>query len=318
MLTFRHFRNTDPPIIASLWQSQAGQFGYLQPVSVNLFEQLVFAKLYFDYPGLILAFDGERPVGFAHAGFGPNDQINSIETAMGSTCLIVATPDCARDEVASGLLERCEKYLRSRGAETLYGGCLHPLNPFYLGLYGGSELPGILDSDGLMRRTFEGNGYSVIGGTRGWMLDLQRFEAVIDRRQFQIRRQMVVEVLDDAPTENWWDACTLNEFDLIRYVLVPRSGVPIATATFRSMSPAGANGFGAAVGLIAMEVHSSQRRNGFATFVLSEAFRQFQKKGVATVEVQTMADNEPAANLYEKLGFQACGTGKIFRKEATK
>ena len=67
MLRYRTFCNTDPPAITSIWRSHAGRSGVLQPVSVDLFEQLVFGKLYFDYPGLILAFDEGRPVGFAHA-----------------------------------------------------------------------------------------------------------------------------------------------------------------------------------------------------------------------------------------------------------
>ena len=73
MLTYRTFRNTDPPPLASIWRSRAGQQALAQPLSVDLLEQYVFAKLYFDYQGLILACDDGEAVGFAHAGFGPDD-----------------------------------------------------------------------------------------------------------------------------------------------------------------------------------------------------------------------------------------------------
>jgi hypothetical protein len=52
MLTYRTFRNSDPPALAALWRSRAGQPGLVQPVSPDLLEQLVFSRLYFDYGGL--------------------------------------------------------------------------------------------------------------------------------------------------------------------------------------------------------------------------------------------------------------------------
>ena len=56
----------------------------------------------------------------------------------------------------------------------------------------------------------------------------------------QVRRQMMVEVTADAPTRTWWEACTVGEFDLTRFELVPRGGgSAVATATFRSMEPSG-------------------------------------------------------------------------------
>ena len=69
--------------------------------------------------------------------------MNGILTDTGVICPVLVRPDCAEAEVAAGLLEQCEQYLRSRGAKIIHGGGLRPFNPFYVGLYGGSELPGI-------------------------------------------------------------------------------------------------------------------------------------------------------------------------------
>ena len=165
MLTYRTFRNSDPPVLTALWRSRAGQPGLLQPVSPDLLEQLVFAKLYFDYGGLLLAWDDGQPVGFAHAGFGPNADESWTSTEAGVTCVVLVRPGCAEAEVAAGLLDRCEEYLRRRGAKALYGGGLYPLNPFYVGLYGGSELPGVLDSDAIAREAFAARGYREVERT---------------------------------------------------------------------------------------------------------------------------------------------------------
>jgi GNAT superfamily N-acetyltransferase len=315
MLTFRAFRNTDPPVLTELWQSRAGQFGLALPISSDLLEQFIFAKLYFDYQGLVIASEGGRAVGLAHAGFGPDEEENAVSTELGTTCLVLVRPDCDEDKVAEGLLERSEDYLRRHGAKVVYGGGIRPLNAFYLGLYGGSELPGVLDSDTLAQRLYTTHGYREIDRTILLRRDLGNFEAPVDRRQMQIRRQALVEVATDPPTRTWWEACTLGEFDLTRFDAVPRTGgAPVASATFRVMESTLA-GPRRAMGLIDLWVDESFRRRGVAVFLLIEAFRQFARQGAQTIEIQAMQHNLAALGLYRKLGFQQVGQGSVFRKE---
>ena len=293
-----------------------GQRGLAESVSPDLFEQFVFAKLYFDYAGLIVARDGDRPVGFAHAGFGPNETEDRISTELGLTCLVLVRPDCAETEVAAGLLERCEAYLRGRGAKVLYAGGIQPLNPFYLGLYGGSELPGVLESDRVAQELYRSHGYREIDRTIVLHRDLSDFQAKIDRQQMQIRRSMIVEVTVDPPSRTWWQAYTLGDFDLTRFELVPRSGgPPVARATFRNMEPTGALVTGRTAGLMHLRVEESLRRRGLAVFLLSEAFRQFIRQGVMLVEAQAMEHNAGALGMYRKLGFEQVDQGSVFRKE---
>jgi ribosomal protein S18 acetylase RimI-like enzyme/predicted N-acetyltransferase YhbS len=317
MLTYRTFCNTDPPVITALWRSRAGQPGLRHSVSPDLFEQLVFAKLYFDYHGLVIAWDDGRPVGFAHAAFGPNETSDGISTEQGVTCLVLVRPDCAEAEVASGLLRQCERYLRQRGAKVFYGGGVVPLCPFYLGLYGGAELPGVLEADTIARQLYTSCHYEEVDQTVILQRELGNFEAPIDRRQMEIRRRMIVEVTADPPSRTWWEACTLGEFELTRLELVPRGGGPVAAqATFRGMEPTGASGVGRAAGLVQLHVGEAFRRRGLAVFVLSEACRQLVREGVMLVEAQTLHHNLPALGLLQKLGFTQVAQGSVFRKEA--
>jgi ribosomal protein S18 acetylase RimI-like enzyme len=315
MLTYRTFRNADPPALAALWRSREGQPGLYQPISSELLDQLVFAKRYFDYAGLILAHDDGRLVGFAHAGFGPNADETDLSTDCGTTCLLLTAPGPAEAAVAAGLLEQCENYLRRRGAKVLCGGGLHPLCPFYLGLYGGSEMPGILDSDAIARQAFAARGYEEVERAIVWGRSLEGFEALIDRRQMQARRQMLVEVAVDAPTQTWWEAVTLGEFDLTRFDLVPRTGgKPVATAVFRGLEPAGTTAVGRAAGLLSLSVDLAYRRRGLALFLVNEAFRQFIRQGIMRVEVQTRESDAVATSMFPKLGFQETGRGGEWRK----
>ena len=316
MLTYRTFRNTDPPVLTDIWQSLAGQPGRVSSFSPDLLEQFVFSKLYFEYEGLILAWEDGRAVGFAHAGFGATDSEDGVSTELGTTYLVVVRPDCEEAKVAEGLLEQSEAYLRSRGAKVLYGGGIRPLNAFYLGIYGGSELPGVLESDAVAQELYASHGYREIDRTILFEQDLCTFEAVVDRRQMQIRRQMVAQVIVDPPSRTWWDACTLGPFELVRFELIPRSGgAAVASATFRSMELMPATSRPRSLGLIDVWVDESFRRRGLSIFLLSEAFRQFIREGAATVEVQAMQHNIAALGLYHKLGFRQIGHGSVLRKE---
>ncbi len=314
MLSYRPFRNTDPPVLTEIWRSCVGQSGLRAEISPDLFEQMVFGKIHFDYAGLIIAWDDDRAVGFAHAAFGPNDEQDRISTELGVTCLVLVRGDCNRLEVAAGLLERCETYLSERGAKVLYAGGIQPLNPFYLGLYGGSELPGVLQSDQFARELYASHGYEEVEHTLVLRREMTGFQAVIDRQQMQIRRRMVVEVIVDPPSRTWWEACTLGDFDLTRLDLVPRGGPSVAHAIFRTMDPAGATGFGRAAGLIEFYVQESFRRRGLAVFLLSEAFRQFIRQGIVLVEAQVAEHNTAGQGVYRKLGFTQIDQGSVFRK----
>ena len=59
------------------------------------------------------------------------------------------------------------------------------------------------------------------------------------------------------------------------------------------------------------------RRKGCASYLLGEAFRLLRRRGVGTVEAQTMSTNEAAIAFYEQLGFIKVDHGLVFRKDAT-
>ncbi len=283
---------------------------------MDLFEQLVFGKLYFDYRGLILAFDGERPVGFAHASFGPDDEGKRISRECGVICAIVVRPDCNEAEAAAGLLEACETYLRASGAKVVFGGAIRPLAPFYLGLYGGCDLPGVLDSDLVARRAYTARGYQEVDRTVVFRRGLASFQMPADRQQVQFRRRMVVQVIIDPPSRTWWEACTTGDFDLVRFELVPRGGgAALAQALVRAMDWANPCLPGRAAGIIDLHVQPAQRRQGLATLLLSEAFRTLTGQGFAVVEAQATEANALGIALFKKLGFEEVSRGTVFRKE---
>lgn len=287
-------------------------------MSPNLLEQYVFAKPYFDRHGLIVAEDRDRIVGFAHAGFGADDSGMFLSKEMGAICLVLVAPHERREEIARELVAQAEDYLRRQGTKLIYGGGIHPVDPFYLGLYGGSELPGVLASDELSLELFRGLGYQEIDRCVILERDLVGFRPRVDRRQMQIRRLYGIEATFDPAPVNWWEACTFGLTDRTRFDLRPRDGGSLCcTVTFWDMEPLASSWGVHAVGLTQLKTVHDRRRQGLATFLIGEALRQLTAHGVQRCQVLTMQHNSPALALYQKLGFVEVDQGIVFRKPSS-
>ncbi len=317
MYHFRPFRNTDPPRLAEIWRDQPAQRGVAQPVTAGILEQFVYSKPYFDPAGLIVALDDNVPVGFAHAGFGPNDDYSGIATDVGTTYQLVLRSDHRSAQLAGELLGQAETYLRERGAKVIYAGGIRPLNAFYLGLYGGSELPGILVGDQMFNEACRERGYREIDRVVVMLLELARFRPPIARNLRQLRREIICQETQTPPTRTWWEACTTGAFERIRFSLKrPGSADALADVWFWDVEPLSTAWGAPAAGMFDLDVPAEQRRKGLATFLLGEAFERLRTRGILLVEAQTMQDNTPALKLYEKLGFKKVDEGIVYRKDA--
>ncbi|MCI0331996.1 MAG: GNAT family N-acetyltransferase [Planctomycetes bacterium] len=316
MYHFRPFRNADPPLIAEIWRDQPPQRGLMQLVTPAILEQLVFSKPYFDPQGLVLAFDGDSVVGFVHAGFGANDEQTDFDTSMGTTYQLMLRADNRNEELADELLRRAEDYLRDRGAKVLYGGGIRPFNAFYLGLYGGSELPGVLVSDPVLGAACLRNGYHEIDRVQILQLELARFRPPVTRSQRQLRRELSSRENYCPPAQSRWEAYTIGDFERLRFSLTAANGPSLAQVDFWDIEPLSTYRGVATAGMFDLRVTDERRRHGLATFLLAGAFERLRNRGIVLVEAQTMQHNAPALALYAKLGFTKVDEGVVYRKES--
>ena len=313
----RPFRNTDPPHLAEIWRSQPPQRSMLQPISASLLELGVFSKMHFDPQGLIVSTRDEVPVGFVHAGFGPNEEGTAIDTSLGTTYMLMLHNGEEDQGLADRLLAASEDYLRTRGVSVLYAGGIKPMNSFYLGLYGGSEIPGILDSNKLLRETCTKHGYRETSQIPILQTDLKTFRPSLSRKVRQLRRETVIVETIDPVSSTWWESCVWGAMQRDLFQLVDKKEKRVvATASFWDVQPLSASWGVCTAGLFDLYVEPDWRRRGAANYLLSEAFRKLHSRGVSTVEVQTMATNEAALALYDQLGFAEVDRGKVFRKDS--
>ena len=314
MIEFRCFRNDDPPRLADVWRSADLGPAAMQPMTSALLEVAVFSKPYFDRHGLIVALDGERAVGFAHAAFGPSADRSGIDPTVGTTLLVAVVPHADHDAIGQGLLERCEAYLRDRGATTLLGGGSADMRSFYLGLYGGSDLPGILDSSPDMQGIFQRSGYEV--GERIAVLRrrLAGYRPPINRLQVAIRRNTVLRVIDEPTRRTWWEAATTTGIALRRYELRNHSEEVLGSASLWDMQPLSSAWGVTAAGLLHIDIEGPRRRQGLAKYVVAEAMHDLAAEGVSLMETHVATSNTAALALFESLGFETAEFGTVFRK----
>jgi ribosomal protein S18 acetylase RimI-like enzyme len=313
---FRSFRNSDPPRLAEIWRDQPPQRGLLQPISAALLEQLVFSKHYFEPEGLIVATAGHEVVGFAHAGFGPNETETALDTDLGTTYQLMVRGDNRQDALADELLSRAEAYLKDRGAKVIYAGGIRPLNGFYLGLFGGSELPGVLATDPALNAAAARNDYRPMDHVVVLQQELACYRQPITRAQRQLRRELKFSERYDPPARSWWDACTMAGFERLEFSLQSAGGrEPLARVWFWNIEPLSTSWGMPTAGMFDLEVDRNCRRQGLGTFLLGEACERLQQRGVQRVEAQTMRQNTAALALYDKLGFTRVDEGTVYRKE---
>ncbi|MEQ8846835.1 GNAT family N-acetyltransferase [Botrimarina sp.] len=315
MFEIRPFRNSDPPGIASVWRSQPPHRGLTRPVTAGVLELCVFSKQVFDPEGMLVAERGGEVVGFAHAGFGPDERGEAIDTTLGTTHLLMLRADAQDDALADELIARSEAYQKSRGATVHYAGGIRPLDAFYLGLYGGSELPGVLESDPLQMAHFVRNDYTEAARVVVMQRELTRYRFGGPRETRQIKRDTSVEQTVLPPPRHWWEACVTSGQDRLRFGLRERrTGAEIAHVLFWDIEPLATSWGIPTVGMVDLWVDPSHRRKKAATHLLNESLRLMQRRGAAMVEAQTMAENKAALALYEEIGFTPIDEGRVLRR----
>lgn len=275
----------------------------------------MFSKPYFDPAGLILALQDQQPLGFVHAGFGPNPERQDLDLSTGVIAALRIVESPMSEEVASGLIERALAYLHQRGARIAYAGSAFPFAPYYLGLYGGSRIPGVLDDDVSARRGLIAAGFEQGDEILIFQRHLAGYRTLVDRQQMSVRRQYQVGSDTDPDSSNWWDACTLGSTLRTRFTLTDRkASTDAGVVTFWDMQPLASCWGVTAMGLYDLQVTAEARRCGLGTFLVCESLRALSQQGISLVEAQIRREDAIGCNMFQKLGFAQVGNGHVFLK----
>ncbi len=305
MIDYRPFRNNDPPSLCEIWRNHAPLRAFFRPLTPPILESMVLSKPFFDRDGLIVAVENGRLIGFAHAGFAPNQKGDGLDTSVGATCMLMVSHPRQRHDVARELLARSEAYLRQRGAQQIHGGSTHAIAPFYQGLYGGATTSGVMATDTETRNLFSEAGYVESGRNVVLQRPLAGFRPLVDRQQMQLKRSLLVEPLPDPPAATWWEACNVGFNDRYCFSVRPRTGAPTkSTVTFWDIEPLASSWGVHAAGLTNLQLDEPEDRETLTLFLLGESLRQMAAEGMTLAEAHTVGPKDPLHAILERLGFR--------------
>ena len=278
-------------------------------MTTSILEDMVFSKPYFDSQGMRVAEWGQSIVGMALVGFIPNeagDDLNRQQAVISRLLVESEQPD----DVADQLLAECESYAKRAGARSICYGSRFPDAPFLNGAYGGSLVPGVLESElGLFKRLRE-HGY-----TPGLQIDsfhrlLADFRPLVNRQQITVKRQCRISMEADPKPGSWFQACLFGLQNCVDFLLLDRKTAErCGNLRFWEIQPLSGMWGRRSAGLYFLEIAPELRRTGLATMLLGEAFRELRELGFASVEIQLPRGESAFSTLFQKLGFEHIGRG---------
>jgi GNAT superfamily N-acetyltransferase len=314
VVDYRPFHNSDPPELRRLWHECGLGRGAATDFDADVIETVVFAQPYFDPNGLIVAVDDGTPVGFVHAGFGPAASGAMLDKRTGVICVVMVAPSYRHRGIGRELMARAEAYVRALGAETIFAGGAAPNDPFYFGLYGGSQPAGFLDSDPLAAPFLAATGYQPV--TRHIVLQRSLVEKSdpIGLRLMGVRR---ATKLGTAPCESrpWWWQTRPGRLDSIDFALLPKSGgEPVASVTVLGLDFYIPRWQQRAIGFIDLQVPEPLRKKGYGQALLVEVCKRIRDEMITLAEAHVVEGDIAAATVFESAGFHPVDAGVVYRR----
>lgn len=288
---------------------------------MNLLMENVLGIPFFDPEGLFIAFEGEEPIGFAHAAFGPNRDFSDINHETGVICLIMVVPSCpVQLELKKTLLEKCEEYLLKKGARVIFGGSTRSSASFYSGLYGGSEPLGVYESDTHLLEAYREMNYKVLYRTLRFRQDLRNYRPPFTPKSVAWRRKLNIEYKEYLPKDKWFQACSAAHFTWFESKgFLPNHPEPIARVLVRVSTLMDAFSLNIMTppiaALVEVQVHPDYEQQGVGTFLIGETIRRLiGESHVNMVETLALESDVPFVQLIRRLGWKEAQRGFVFIK----
>ena len=305
MAELRPYRSGDTPLLAAVWNA-CFQHG---PAFVRLGEadlrRRVMDQPAFDSSSLLLATVGDRVLGFSH--WGPRlEWEGGAHWAPGDSdeghvyALVAPSHELSLTEE---LLAMAEEKLRERGARRVLLGpsWVCGVQPFYNGIAGAYEMPGLSAARESVLLAAEGRGYRTCAEYGTPELDLSgpapldHLSAALRRLREQARELGLT--VRSRPIE-------MRFFPKRLLVELAKGRKVVATTAYGLWPEYEREHHLRMYGLTSVQVAPDWRGKGLGKLVMIEAMEAARREGAEAVHLHVWRGNEPAWNLYHRaLGF---------------
>jgi len=315
VIEYRSFSNPDPPHLVALWHAcQLGR-GAASGVSTDIFEALNLSQSYFDPHGLTVACDGKEIIGYSHAGFGSNADGSGLSTAEGIICAVMVHPKYRRQGIGRRLIEHAEHFLEAAPTEKIHAGPAPPRDPFYTGMYGGTQPAGFLESDPNAAPFFAALGYEPVERHLIFQRDISRQSNPVNYQLVNLRRKTELVISNQPENVSWWWLTRFGRLDSVRFSLMHKDRQPVTAAA-------------SAVGLDLYMGKWNERAVGITDIVIADASdgpecgqlllhdicRRLREEVTTRVEAHAPESDVAAVELLEATGFTQVDAGVVYRR----
>lgn len=312
--SLRPYLNTDTPALSKIWLAHHQAVLSNSQCPVNVWDQCVLSKSYFEARQLVVACDDKNTiVGFVHFGpaLDPSEQYLSDTVGMIHRCCV--EPGINDGAIASQLLSCAISSLRQDGFETCiaYGTSVESL--FYLGVAEGDNLMGVLAADARSVKWLSTAGFQPTTPTECWELELDFFRPPMDRLQIAIRRTCSIGRILDEYHPHWWISSILGHCEQMRFNLVLRSPTRVDCEIMLWYPDSTIQGVDANVVRLRMP-QVPEDDDGRERFVclMAESLRQLQQERKRIVRTFGSASQHHSVRLLQRLGFKSVQQGLVF------
>ena len=311
VIRYRASLNTDPPALADIWNASATGRGAYPIRTPAHFERWLFSKPYFRRDDITVAVDDDnRPVGFALAGFAPNQELTALDLSSGVVCAVLVRPEFRRQGVGRELFRRADDTLRGRGATRVVFGSQWPACPYLFGLYGGSNVPGILMSEPDAAPFLDALGAKPLEQVLVFQKKLDTPLTLADARFAHLRRRYEVQTLRLAGIATWWHECVYGQLEPVELRLSDKlTGYPAARSVVWELEGFSWRWNQPAAGLLDLQVRDDLRRQGLGKLLAAQAMRFVQDQFFAVLEMQVPAAESALVALCQSLGCEQVDEG---------
>jgi ribosomal protein S18 acetylase RimI-like enzyme len=317
VIRFHTYQPGDLSELTAVWNAVFSGGPSFTSLTEQDFIDRVTAQPSFDPAMLLIAADAGRVTGFVHFGPLTNFWYSLPERrpspSQGQIWALVAPP--ADRGLTKALMDAAVARLASNGAKRIlfYPSWVQGSQPFYNGIAGGYEVPGLSESRAELREVLAGDGFEPIAHYATPEFDLS------DSARFSSLKQEAERIWER--TQGTGVRTTIRE---VSSAFFPRRRVvdiiwgleTIAMTAYGLWEEYARQYQRRLYGITGVQVARGWRGMGLGKLVMVLAMEAAAREGAQAVHLHVYRDNKPAWNLYHRaLGFQPKYTWVTLAKE---